>query len=427
MSSILMFVLAIVFVIIIGYIFNINIGLIALVAAYLLSIPFDINNSTLLLMWPSKLFLTIFAVGMFYSFTSANGAIEKLALKIIYLFRNAPSLIPVALFLVTFIIAGSGGGPYVSTVVMSPIIISICKKTNMKPLLGALVMTFAASCASLSGISVVGLLVKNLIEKTAYAAQASVLQHQIFINSTIFYISAFFIFYLILGGYKVKSLSLEKPEMFSKKQTASLIIVASVIVIYLLPTIFNFILPDNAAITLIKSKADFTFFAIIGAIFCFILKFGSEKEVFKQISWSTLILVSGMGMLVGVGEEAGIIEQISTLVTSNISLNIFPQVMAAASGVLSYVSDGPGVVYPTLYPLVAKIACISDIDPGLLFTAISIGDSTTVISPFSTGGAMLLSFITEEKERNKLFVQLLITPFATLSLLLLALSLGLFI
>lgn len=427
MTNILLFIFALVISVVLGYILNVNIGIVGLVASYLLSLFYGISSNALVQLWPSKLFLTILAVGLFYSFSSNNGAIEKLAQNIIYVFRKKPAMIPIVLFLVTALIAGSGGGPYVSTVVMAPIIIGVCNKTNMKPLLGALALTFAGSFASLSGISLVGLLVKSLIEKTEYSAQASFLQNQIFINATIFYILAFLISYFILGGYKVKSVTLERPEKYTKNQALSLIVVASIVFIYLIPTILNLIIPNNQIITLIKSKQDFLFFALIGAVIGFMMKLNTDKEVFNKISWSTLLMISGIGMLVSVGEYAGVIEQISELIASNISSKLIPQMIAIASGVLSYVSDGPAVVYPTLYPLIAKIADITGSDPGVLFTAISIGDSTTVMSPFSTGGAMILTFITEAKERNSLFIQLLIAPFVVLALLLLAITFGIFI
>ncbi|MEL7658785.1 MAG: SLC13 family permease, partial [Bacillota bacterium] len=243
------------------------------------------------------------------------------------------------------------------------------------------------------------------------AEQASALQNRIFINATIFYTLAFLIFYFILGGYKVKAVTLDKPERFTKEQATSLILVASIIILYLVPTILNLLIPNNPTITLIKSKADFLFFALVGVVLGFMMKLNTEKEIFNKTSWSTLLMISGMGMLVAVGEQAGIIEQISAHIASNVSSKLIPQMIAAASGVLSYVSDGPAVVYPTLYPLVAKIADLTGTDPGILFTAISIGDSTTVISPFSTGGAMYLTFISDAKERNKLFTQFLIAPF----------------
>ena len=94
---------------------------------------------------------------------------------------------------------------------------------------------------------------------------------------------------------------------------------------------------------------------------------------------------------------------------------------------MSYVADGIGVVMPTLYPLVPGLASSTGINPQLLFSIISIGVSTTVLSPFSSGGAMFLSFVTQEENRNKLYVQLLLIPFAFILILLLMILLGIFI
>jgi di/tricarboxylate transporter len=424
MNSILLFMFAVVFVIAVGYLFKLNIGLVAIIVAYALSIFYGISAAELIALWPTKLFLTILSVSLFYGFASMNGAIEKLALKIVFLFRKAPAAIPAVLFLVTGLIAGSGGGPYVSTVVMAPIIIGICRTTNLKPLLGVLALTFGGSFGGLSGTSIVGLLVKSLIEKTDFAPLADALQHQIFLNATVFYFIAFAFFYLVFGGYRIKATALECPEPFTLQPPRSLVTILAMIVLYVMPTLLLMVFPGSAFISAVKNKADFIFFAIAGSVICFLLKLGGEREIFQRVSWSTLVMISGMATLVGIGETVGIIQQISELVTTHVMSSRIPQIMAVAAGVLSYVSDGLAVVYPTLYPLVAKICTLTGLDPGLLFTAISLGDSATVASPFSTGGALMLSFILNDKERTKLFTQLMIIPFGTLAVLLIVLTLG---
>lgn len=423
MNDILIFLVTIVLVIVIGSVFKVNIGFLALVSAYFLSVSvMDISVSELFQIWPAKLFLIIFSISVFYSFASSNGAIEKLALKFIYRFKSIPALIPIGIFIITIIIAGSGGGPYVATVVMAPITLRIAAISGMSPLLGVIAVVCGASGVSLSELSVVGVLVKGLIERTEYAEQASALQHMVFSNAIIFHTFIFMLFYFILKGYKLKPAVLEKPSDFTREQITSISIIASVILLYLTPSLLGIIFPDSTIIQLVKSKFDFTFAALIGATISFLFKLGSEKEILQKIPWSTLVLISGMGLLVGVGEKSGIIQELAELVGSNVTPEFLPAIMAGCSGLMSYVSDGPGVVYPTLYPLVSGIANVTGVDPGLLFSAVSIGDSTTVISPFSTGGAMFLSFIADEKQRGKTFMQFLIIPFVLLAILIVLIS-----
>ena len=423
MNDILIFLVTIVLVIVIGSVFKVNIGFLALVSAYFLSVSvMDISVSELFQIWPAKLFLIIFSISVFYSFASSNGAIEKLALKFIYRFKSIPALIPIGIFIITIIIAGSGGGPYVATVVMAPITLRIAAISGMSPLLGVIAVVCGASGVSLSELSVVGVLVKGLIERTEYAEQANALQHMVFSNAVIFHTFIFMLFYFILKGYKLKPAVLEKPSDFTREQIISISIIASVILLYLTPSLLGIIFPDSTVIQLVKSKFDFTFAALIGATISFLFKLGSEKEILQKIPWSTLVLISGMGLLVGVGEKSGIIQELAELVGSNVTPEFLPAIMAGCSGLMSYVSDGPGVVYPTLYPLVSGIANVTGVDPGLLFSAVSIGDSTTVISPFSTGGAMFLSFIADEKQRGKTFMQFLLIPFVLLAILIVLIS-----
>ena len=66
-----------------------------------------------------------------------------------------------------------------------------------------------------------------------------------------------------------------------------------------------------------------------------------------------------------------------------------------------------GVVAPALFPLVPGLESITGIPSTILFLAIIIGAQSTVISPFSSGGSLLLSMVTGD-ERNKLFNDLLV-------------------
>lgn len=134
MSEILFFVIALAIAVFLGLKFNINTRLIAIAFTYLAVLILNITDINIFTLWPSQLFIMIFAVSIFYSFASINGAIEKLAMKVLYKFRNTPRVLPIAIYLITAFIAGSRGGPYVSTIVMTPIVVRIAILSNMSPL-----------------------------------------------------------------------------------------------------------------------------------------------------------------------------------------------------------------------------------------------------------------------------------------------------
>ena len=98
-------------VIILGTVTRTNIGLWAIFAAYVLgAFVLGMKPSLIISLWPTKLFLMLFAVTFFYSFATLNGSLEKLALHAVYVCRSIPWAIPIMLYLLGFILSGIGAG-----------------------------------------------------------------------------------------------------------------------------------------------------------------------------------------------------------------------------------------------------------------------------------------------------------------------------
>lgn len=94
---------------------------------------------------------------------------------------------------------------------------------------------------------------------------------------------------------------------------------------------------------------------------------------------------------------------------------------------MSFFSSTLGVVCPALFPIVPVIAEGTGINPLILFTAIVIGAQSSAISPFSSGGSLILGSCTEEEERENMFSRLLFiaVPISVLSATLYNFVLGL--
>ena len=61
-------------------------------------------------------------------------------------------------------------------------------------------------------------------------------------------------------------------------------------------------------------------------------------------------------------------------------------------------------------PLVPVVAAATGINSVTLFTAMALGSGLPGCSPFSTGGACIMSGIPDETERQKLVPKLFVTP-----------------
>ena len=170
--------------------------------------------------------------------------------------------------------------------------------------------------------------------------------------------------------------------------------------------ILNTLFPNNSLIKFINSRLDIGLIAIIFSIIAFIMKLGKEKEIIAKVPWNTLIMICGVGMLISVAIEAGTIELLSSWISSSIPKFLIPIVLCIVGGIMSSFSSTLGVVAPALFPIIPIIANITGINPSILFTATIVGAQATSISPFSSGGSLILGSASDE-ERDGLFETLL--------------------
>ena len=171
--------------------------------------------------------------------------------------------------------------------------------------------------------------------------------------------------------------------------------------------ILHIILPGNAVIANINGKIDVGLVAIIFSVIALLLKLAPQKEVIAKIPWNTIIMICGVGMLIGVAIEAGTIDMLSTWAGSNLPVWVVPIAFSIIGAIMSFFSSTLGVVCPALFPLVPALAAGTGINPMILFTCIVVGSQSSAISPFSSGGSLVLGSCATEEERNAMFPRLL--------------------
>ena len=74
---------------------------------------------------------------------------------------------------------------------------------------------------------------------------------------------------------------------------------------------------------------------------------------------------------------------------------------------MSFFSSTTGVVAPALFPLIPNLAASAGLSASALFACTIIGAQSSAISPFSSGGSLMLGSTPREEDRNALFNRLL--------------------
>ncbi|WP_438012792.1 SLC13 family permease [Psychrobacter raelei] len=400
---------AIMVCIILGYTTKINIGLFAIAFSYLIGcFGMGLKAHEIIELWPLKIFFVIFAVTLFYNFPLANGALEKLCNYLIYKCRHFPTFLPLVIFFVATIVAGLGAGYYTVLATMAPMILLLSKRTNLNLVIATLSINYGALAGANFITSQSGVIFRELMHG-AGVANDNTFTYVLGIFSATFIMPV-----IVLGSYSLINAKNSKiliqitvPEPFDSKQKQSLILIFIMMAIVLIVPILNLLMPQVSAIQFLNARIDIGFIAIVFALVSLFLKLGDEKAVIALIPWNTLIMICGVGMLISLGVEVGVIYELTEWLSTNVPIWMIPILVFVISAIMSIFASTLGVVAPTLFPMVLPLAVASGLSPLLLFTCIVVGAQSSSLSPFSSGGSLMLGASQVVIDKDKLFNTLL--------------------
>ena len=407
---------AIALAVVLGYKTGINTGFFCIAFAFLIGcFGLGITTKSLISFWPTSTMFVILSVSLFYNFAAVNGTLEKMSSALLYACRSFPGLLPFALFFVAVVLSVMGAAYFTVLAFLAPITLVICDKAKMDKMTGAV----AINCGALAGgnfpTAALGVVFRGLMD-TAYEADPSLTpvdsfssELKIFGFAIVFSIIVIAIFRY---GFKEnrnigKGITFKKPEPFTEKQKTTLTLMLVMMAVVLVFPLLNMILPGNSLISAVSSKVDVGLVAICFTVIALLLDLAPQKEVIAKVPWNTIIMIAGAGMLIAVAVEAGTIEALSSWIGSNVPVALVPVAFSLVAAFMSFFSSTTGVVTPALFPLIPALAASTGLDAAVLFACTVLGAQSSAISPFSSGGSLILGSCGKEEERNRLFNRLL--------------------
>ena len=150
-----------------------------------------------------------------------------------------------------------------------------------------------------------------------------------------------------------------------------------------------------------------------------------EKAVFRSISWPTILMITGFGMLMNLVILAGGVELLSAGLASVMSPRTAVAIQGLTAGVMAWFCSAIGVVWPTLLPTVGTVAESIGISPVGLISVMGLTASFAGLSPVSTGGGMIMAATSSDpdftgEEERRLFGRLFFCSASSLALIVLA-------
>lgn len=372
---------------------KVNIGIVSIVFALVIGIfILGVKEKEVTALFPSNLFLMLVGITLFFGIASTNGSLSKLTDSLVSRIGSRTKLLPISIFLLTFVLSAIGPGNIAATLLIAPVAMQLSAKSKINPLLMAIMVATGANAGAFSPVAPTGIVSTGLINKIGITEAG--LPLTIFIGTAIIQSLSALLAYFVFKGYLARESIeiIQKVEKFTAKEKVT------ILAIFLL------------VFCVIVLKFPITFVAFGLATLLLITNVGDSEKTIKQIPWDAIILVTGVTILIGVMEKGGGLDLATDLISEIASVNNINGVLSITTGIISAYSSSSGVVMPAFIPLIPSI--IEKIGGGNItemLIAVNVGSHMVDVSPLSTLGAICIATAqVNQAEKGKLFRNLMI-------------------
>ncbi len=389
--------IALLFAILISVVFSsLNIGALSIGLSLLVGHYFGgLKVDQIVKGFPTGLFVLLAGTTYLFSIAATNGTLEKLTTYAIRAVRGRTALLPIVLFFLAFLLSAMGPGQITTSALLAGPAMLIADQVGISPLLMALVVGNGAQAGAMSPIAPPGIISANILAKHGLTGVGM----QLWLNMLIVHFVATVLAYFLFGGLSLwrapraeAGALLSKPaEPFDRKQLATLAGVAALI----------------GLVLGVKLDLGLGAFAIGSLLVLF--KCADEGKAIKGMPWNTILMVTGVTVLVNLMSDVGGMDLFATLIAKMSTANTVTLVAGFWSGLVSAYASTTGVILPMFLPMAPPL--LKQLGGGELLPLVSsiiVCGFIVDLSPLSTTGAVFISNAGPNADKNKLFRNMLI-------------------
>ena len=380
--------------IVLGFTKKLNVGIVSIGLAFVLGLISGVDTNVILSGFPSKLFMTLLGTMFFFCLLQENHTLELLSKKMVAMVGRKTFLIPIIIYVVSYVLSAAGPGAISVQSVMIIFAVSLSVQMHASPILMGSMAILGAVGGTASPIALSGIIVTDLTEEMGMSGVA----FPVFLGVSVANLMCAVILYIVFKGYKMKSEDTITKEDLPKFNRSQIICIIALLVMVVAVVVFRY----DVGLVSFALAFVLLFFGVV-----------NEKAALKLIPWSVLLLITGVSILMAVTKELGGITLLSDLLASMMNRITAGPIIALTSGLMSWFSSANGVVLPTLIPTVQDIVANvgGNVTAVELIMAIVGGATVAGISPLSTGGSLILASYAQEtdvtdKEQQSVFAKL---------------------
>ncbi|WP_240372066.1 SLC13 family permease [Brevibacterium zhoupengii] len=335
--------------------------------------------------FPVDLFLTLVGLTYLFGFAQNNGVIEVIVHWCVRLVGGRTSLMPWIFFALTAILIALGA--LFAVAIIAPLALSFARKHRINQFMVGLLVVHGALAGAFSPISVYGIFINDYLAKNGLTPTPL----SLFLAPLIFNLIFALVVYFVLHrrpGLRAEaddrlSAETKSPETgTSAVETDTIRLTRSQV-----PTLIGLI---AMALSVLIFSWDVGIVTITIAIVLTFINPAAGKAAMTKVSWSVVILITGVLTYISVLQAAGTVEWVSAGISAIGIPLLAALLLFYMSGLISALASSLaiiGVVIALAVPFLES----GDVHVGGFVAALAIAATIVDISPFSTNGAMLLA------------------------------------
>ena len=203
----------------IGTLRPINMGLLGIVAAFVVGTAVGVSEDDIFAGFPGDLFIILVGVTYLFAIANNNGTVDWLVHAAVRAVRGRVALIPWVMFGITGVLTAVGSVVPAAVAIVAPIALGFARKYKINPVLMGLMVINGATAGGFSPISIFGSIVNGVVERNDLAGNPTLL----FFSSLIFNTLLSIVVFMLFGGRDLISRRIDTDpdaaERFKREQT----------------------------------------------------------------------------------------------------------------------------------------------------------------------------------------------------------------
>ena len=414
MSQEVVSILVLVAIFVIGTLRPINMGLLGIVAAFIVGTAIGTDEDTIFAGFPGDLFIILVGVTYLFAIANNNGTVDWLVHAAVRGVGGRVAMIPWVMFLVTSVLTMVGSVVPAAVAIVAPIGLGFAVKYRINPVLMGLMIVNGATAGGFSPISIFGSITNGVVESSNLEGNPTLLWISSFVFNTILSVVVFFMF----GGRELLQRRVDTDpgatERFSRETTESAqpVIGGGAVDAAMENPGLNRdrILTLIGILTLVGLAVsgvdwDIGFIAVTVAVVLSLLMPNATKDAANKVAWPTVLLICGIVMYVALLQEMGTIDWLGEKVAEVGTPLLAALLICFIGAAVSAFASTTGIL-GALIPLAVPFHSQGEIGAVGVIIALCIASSVVDSSPFSTSGALVVAN-TPEDRRDRVYKRLL--------------------